>query len=354
MSITTIPLDMARRAQQCFEARELQSAESASLDALSAGPGLRLRVELLVLLARIRLAGQRFVEARAAFEEVLALPPERMASMRRVGDLATLEAELEISAGRPDAAASVLLQAIEEHSSKASPGAGELPHSLTNLLGVAYKYAGRFEEARQVYMTLLRRLEARPQSGDPDTVATVLHNLAGLEHAWRHYDRAEEWARRGLALRRATHPEGCKEIDDDEAALAAILDGQGRYREAESIYRAQLVSRAGGGSACPYDLAILYNNLGANLLQQEQLDEAAAQLREALHLKTDILGSRHPDVGITHHNLAVTYHRLEQPADALLHATAADDVLSATLGPQHTNRIAAARFVEKLRASTAL
>jgi tetratricopeptide (TPR) repeat protein len=70
----------------------------------------------------------------------------------------------------------------------------------------------------------------------PD-MATLYHNLGGLEHARGRYARVEPWARQAVAIReQALGPEH-PAVAADVAALAAILDAQGQEAEAEALYR---------------------------------------------------------------------------------------------------------------------
>jgi len=54
--------------------------------------------------------------------------------------------------------------------------------SLLNNLGVVCKYLGAFDEAERVYLRALALTEKTLGPDHPD-VATLYHNLGGLEHA---------------------------------------------------------------------------------------------------------------------------------------------------------------------------
>lgn len=72
----------------------------------------------------------------------------------------------------------------------------------------------------------------------PDHVAlaTLCHNLGGLEHARGQHARGEPWARRAVLLREAALGPDHPVVAEDVAALAAILDGLGQRDEAEALY----------------------------------------------------------------------------------------------------------------------
>jgi hypothetical protein len=54
-------------------------------------------------------------------------------------------------------------------------------------------------------------------------LADLYHNLGGLEHARGHFRRGEQFARKGLQLRRRVASCGSLPVAVDMAALAAIL-----------------------------------------------------------------------------------------------------------------------------------
>lgn len=90
--------------------------------------------------------------------------------------------------------------------------------------------------------------------------------------------------------------EQSKASDLSEQALA--LGSQGRYVEAEALYRAALAIYAQtpdgtGGKADP-DYATDLNNLAGVLQAQGQYGEAEALCREALAIAQDTLGEAHP------------------------------------------------------------
>ncbi len=68
-------------------------------------------------------------------------------------------------------------------------------------------------------------------------IATVYHNLGGLEHAAGNFARGEPFARRSVELREGAFGPDHPEVAADIAALAAILDGQQKYAEGEHLYR---------------------------------------------------------------------------------------------------------------------
>ena len=72
-------------------------------------------------------------------------------------------------------------------------------------------------------------------------MASIWHNLGGLEHARGRPEIGEPYARKAWQLRRAALGDEHPDTVADEAALAGLLDGLGRYDESEPIYRKALV-----------------------------------------------------------------------------------------------------------------
>src|SRR5207249_756098 len=106
-------------------------------------------------------------------------------------------------------------------------------------LAVLYKYTGQFRVASRLYRRALALME---QHFGPDhlELATLYHNLGGLEHAQGRHARGEPFARRSVAIRTAALGAGHPQVAADEAALAALLQGQGKDDEAEALYRRAL------------------------------------------------------------------------------------------------------------------
>src|SRR5436309_1759962 len=83
---------------------------------------------------------------------------------------------------------------------------------------------GRIDEAESVYQRARAILLAARGEESPE-VATLYHNLGGLEHARGRYSRGEPFARHGLEIRERVLGPGHPNVAADAAALAAILDG---------------------------------------------------------------------------------------------------------------------------------
>ena len=224
----------------------------------------------------------------------------------------------------------------------------DLPFAL-NALGVLCKDLGRYDEARALYERALAVLDRSP-TPDGHGVATLYHNLGGIEHARRDFPAAESLARRGLALRRNLG-------DDDEAlatdlvALAAILDGQRRYDEAEAMYVEALAILERDPKPNAGDVAVALNNLGAQYLERGRMAEALELLVRAERLKRELLGDQHPDLAVTLNNLAEARKRRGELGTAESLYGEAIELLDGALGVDHPKAVACRRNLSILEKS---
>ena len=174
--------------------------------------------------------------------------------------------------------------------------------SIRNDLGVVYKYARRFREAAVLYRRALR--DANAIRGSGPVVATIYHNLGGLEHSRGAFAAGEKLARRGLAIRRKTLGAGHVDVVADEVALGAILVERGKLSEAARLYTRALRIWGRRPAAHRYDLAVLHNNLGALYAMKGRATAARRHFGRALTIKRGLFGASHPEIDITFRQLA--------------------------------------------------
>ncbi len=153
------------------------------------------------------------------------------------------------------------------------------------------------------------------------TVATLYHNLGGLEHARGNFAAAEAPARRACEIRRelcgADHPDTIA----DECAYAAVLDGLGRYAESRAIYERALAIFERHYGAEHFEIAATLHNLSAVDAAEGDLDTAWRRAARALAIKEQLLGADHPEWALTAAHLASI---LRQRAEAVFRAAGLD------------------------------
>ena len=151
-----------------------------------------------------------------------------------------------------------------------------------------------------------RRISERSLGPDHSEVATIYHNLGGLEHARGRYARGEPYARRSVAIREegpgSRPPRGGRRRrgpGGDPGRAGEARRGRALYRPAPAVFE-----RVHGSEH--YEIAINLNNLGALHQARGDLPVAEAAYRRARAIKEKFLGPDHPDVAMTLHNLAMT------------------------------------------------
>jgi Flp pilus assembly protein TadD len=108
-----------------------------------------------------------------------------------------------------------------------------------------------------------------------------------------------------LSIRERALGGGHPDVARDLAALAAILDGQGRHDEADAMHRRALEIFGRGGRTGQREAAYALANLAACLHLQGRRNEAVEVAREAVSMQHRLLGARHPDVKPAEANLAI-------------------------------------------------
>jgi tetratricopeptide (TPR) repeat protein len=181
---------------------------------------------------------------------------------------------------------------------------------VLNELGVLFKYMGRFAEAGKAYRRALRIVQGLAEDHPENHelcgfLASLYHNLGGLAHARGRFAKGEPWGRRSVELRAELLGEGHPEVAADQAALAALLDGQRKFSEAEALYRQALAVFERHYGPVHYEVAVTLNNLAALCQAMHRFGEAEPLYRRALAIKACLLGRKHPDVAMTLNNLAV-------------------------------------------------
>jgi tetratricopeptide (TPR) repeat protein len=165
--------------------------------------------------------------------------------------------------------------------------------------------------------------------------APALVGKASVLYGQGKYAEAEPLFRQALAVREEVlgprHPDSARSCNN----LATNLEAQGRAKEAEPLFQKALdVSEEVLGPRHP-DTASSYNNLAYNLWAQGRYPEAEPLDRKALAVREEVLGPRHPDTARSCNNLATNLQAQGryQEAEPLLRR--ALDVWKEVLGPRH-------------------
>lgn len=212
-----------------------------------------------------------------------------------------------------------------------------------NNLGMWCKFTGRFELGRKCYrraLTILRRHCGPGEARRSPDIASIYHNLGGLEHTAGDFAAGEPFARKSVVIRRRAVGTRHPDYAADVGGLAAIVADQGRPDEAESLYREALAifERVYGNDH--YEIAVLLHNLAAVEVARERLDIAWDLYHRAAEMKERWLGADHPDLALTLHNLAILSLDLDRPAAAATFCCRALKIFERNLVETHPTLLA--------------
>jgi tetratricopeptide (TPR) repeat protein len=180
---------------------------------------------------------------------------------------------------------------------------------------------------------LLGRLK---QIDSPD-MATSLGRLANLYYSQGRYGEAEPLYRRALAISEKQLGKNHPDVATSLSNLALLHKSQGRYGEAESLFQRALAIQEQQLGENHFDIATSLNNL-ANLYQsQGRYGEAESFYQRSLQIRKQQLGVDHPDTAAVLNNLAWLYKsqgRYEEAEPLFIRAL---NVREQQLGSDHPN-----------------
>src|SRR6056297_327273 len=155
------------------------------------------------------------------------------------------------------------------------------------------------------------------------------------EYAWRAGDYAVAH-RHGEALLAVARKDGTQEqLGTALNEHALTVEAQGRYAEAEGLYREALeIDRATIGEGHP-TYAIRLNNLAGVVKAQGRSSEAEGRFREALEIGRATIGEGHPDYATGLNNLAGVVQAQGRHAEAERLYREALEIGRATIGDGH-------------------
>jgi tetratricopeptide (TPR) repeat protein len=204
----------------------------------------------------------------------------------------------------------------------------------TNNLAVAYKYCGRFDEALILYRDALATLEDDSRV-DPLTLATLWHNLGGLHHSRGDLQAAEPASRRSWELALDALGPDHPRTHAESVAYAAVLDGIGRFDEAEARYRQALAFYLECLGERHVETSRVQHNLAALLVLKGRWPEVRRLYLSAATTKKRLLGKSSADLALTRVGLAGALASMGRIAWARRMLVAARDALSRLVTADH-------------------
>jgi tetratricopeptide (TPR) repeat protein len=145
--------------------------------------------------------------------------------------------------------------------------------------------------------------------------------LAALYQSQGRYSEAEPLYKQALAIRKAqlgdNHPSTATSLNN----LAELYRLQGRYSEAEPLYKEALpITKTQLGDNHP-DTAISLNNLAALYQSQGRYSEAEPLYKQALVIWKKQLGDNHPFIATSLNNVATLYYFQDDIPQAINYLT---------------------------------
>jgi tetratricopeptide (TPR) repeat protein len=206
---------------------------------------------------------------------------------------------------------------------------------LVGLAGIARERGQLATAANQCReaLALLVGDHAEPLAGENELALERADALNGLGLALDELDdpEAEMVLRDALELRRRHLDDEDRLVQVSRNNLARHLAHRGRLPEAEALYRRAL--EALEDDPCEVGMAV-HNNLASLAMGQDRLEEALAELREAVRLAELALGEQHPRRGELLKNQAIVAEQLGQHREAEADYRLAAELVSAAWGPE--------------------
>ncbi len=165
-----------------------------------------------------------------------------------------------------------------------------------------YSSAGRRYEAIQAHVRSAKGEDA------PET-ATALNDLAGNYESQGRYQEAEPLYKRAIGIDEHGLPAGHPDLARDYNNLALLYWKQGRYQEAEPLYKRAMGIEEKALRAGHPDIAVVINNLALLYRTQGRYQEAEPLYKRAIRIDEKALPAGHPDLARDYNNLAVLYEK---------------------------------------------
>jgi tetratricopeptide (TPR) repeat protein len=198
---------------------------------------------------------------------------------------------------------------------------------------------GHWEVADTARVVETLRRAARLPVAQQQALAAVPPMSAKAQelYAQGKYAQAEPLFRKGLAVYEEVlgpkHPDTATCYNN----LAVNLESQGRAKEAEPLKRQALAVREEVLGPKHPDTAASYGNLATNLDAQGRAKEAEPLYRKAVAIKEEVLGPKHPGTALSYNHLAYNLGAQGRAREAEPLFRQALAVREEVLGPKHSH-----------------
>lgn len=208
-----------------------------------------------------------------------------------------------------------VLDAAAERIGKDLADRPEVAASLHHAIGRSYLDLGLWNPAEEA---LRSAIAARREIGGLATPEGIdaLTDLGVVLGKEERYDEASGVLLEAVRLARSAESESIRSNAKPRRKLAEVRGLQGRYDEADSMYRAMLSDFEVDSGEDQVESAATAADYGVLLISRGRYADAEQNLRNALEGFRAVYGEDHSDVARTWANLAYCLNNLEQPAEA--------------------------------------
>ena len=203
-----------------------------------------------------------------------------------------------------------------------------------NSLAVAYRAAGRFDEALRLFEQVMAERIRVLGEAHPDTLRT-LSNLAQVYQSVGRTGEALPLLERVLADRLRVLGELAPETLAARNSLAVAYRSAGRSAEALQLFEQVLGDRIRVLGDLHPDALVSRTNLASAYQEAGRLEEAISLFETALADELRVLGGSHPDTLLSRNNLALAYWDVGRLDDAIPLLEQSLAGLESVLGPDH-------------------
>ena len=206
---------------------------------------------------------------------------------------------------------------------------------LMRTMGSVYREMGLYAQAQPLLEGAIALQRARLAPDNPELLSSAFE-LARVAQQQGRFALAESLYRATTRAREQRLGRTDPSLSVPLSALGGMLVTRGRHAEAESLLTRAFALRA-PNTPDDVDYARSLRYLASAYLAQGRYAEAEPVFRRALDMYVRVAGRDHPDVGRTLNNLGIVYYGLKRYDEAEQHYQRADTVLSKALGADHPN-----------------
>jgi tetratricopeptide (TPR) repeat protein len=209
-------------------------------------------------------------------------------------------------------------------------------------LGELLYHVGRWDDEYEVRVFLKAKTELMLGQDHPLTLKCMI-NVASVLSDQGKYEEAEMIYRQTLKLQRKVLPQTDPAILVTLNGLGTVLGEQSKHEEAEIIHRQTLELRRKVLGEEDHAILTSMNNLAATLFRQGKYEEAETMQRQTLELQRKVLGEVDPDTLLSMNNLASTLNRQGRYEEAEILHRQTLELRRKVLGQDHPHTLASMR-----------